>query len=397
MMGDIRKKTKNWPRVRFGDVVRLNTERVTDPLASGIERYVGLEHLTPDDLHIHSWGKVADGTTFTNLFKPGQVLFGKRRAYQRKVAVAEFEGVCSGDIYVFETKDPNVLLPEILPFICQTEGFYQHAVSTSAGSLSPRTNWTQLAGYEIPLPPLDEQRRIAELLWAVERVIVMHRMAIDNARNVQKSLFDNEIEKEMENKVKVIRMGELFVQNPESGYSPVSVDSKTGHYVLILSALSADGYKKGFLKPVEFTADVEKTKLRKGDFLISRSNTTELVGFVGIFDEDRDDISFPDTMMRLSLDETMINKQFLELFLLSKRGRRQIQGFAAGTSGSMKKINRSHLSSLKIPLISLEKQRLVTKLNMDCSKVISNMEARITKAIGLKTTILKKTLDIGDV
>jgi hypothetical protein len=80
-----------WPRVRFGDVVSLNTDRAADPLAAGIERFVGLEHIEPEDLRIRRWGQVADGTTFTNRFRPGHVLFGKRRAYQRKVAMAEFE------------------------------------------------------------------------------------------------------------------------------------------------------------------------------------------------------------------------------------------------------------------------------------------------------------------
>ena len=84
---------KGWTRVRFGDVVRLSSERCTDPVAAGIDRYVGLEHLEPGDLRIRSWGQVADGVTFTNRFCPGQVLFGKRRAYQRKVAVAEFDGI----------------------------------------------------------------------------------------------------------------------------------------------------------------------------------------------------------------------------------------------------------------------------------------------------------------
>ena len=160
---------------RFADVVHLNTSRLADPSASGIERFVGLEHITPENLHIRSWGLGADGTTFTSHFKPGQVLFGKRRAYQRKVAIAEFEGVCSGDIYVFESKDPNVLLPELLPFICQSEGFYQYAVTTSAGSLSPRTNWSHLANYELSLPPLDKQRRIADLLWAADNVVTNYQ------------------------------------------------------------------------------------------------------------------------------------------------------------------------------------------------------------------------------
>jgi type I restriction enzyme S subunit len=144
---------KGWPRVAFGDVVGLVRERSTHPASGGLKRYVGLEHLEPGE------GNVADGTTFTNVFRAGQVLFGKRRAYLRKVAVADFDGVCSGDIYVLEPKDRR-LLPELLPFVCQTDSFFQHAVGTSAGSLSPRTNWDSLASFEFALPPPEEQRRI---------------------------------------------------------------------------------------------------------------------------------------------------------------------------------------------------------------------------------------------
>ncbi len=150
-----------WTRLTFGDVVRLSTERSANPEAAGLERYIGLEHIDPGDLCIRRWGNVGDGTTFANVFRPGQVLFGKRRAYQRKVAVPDFSGVCSGDIYVFESKDCRRLLPQLLPFLCQTDAFFDHAIGTSAGSLSPRTNWKSLASYEFALPPLDEQYRIA--------------------------------------------------------------------------------------------------------------------------------------------------------------------------------------------------------------------------------------------
>lgn len=173
-----------WRRVKFGDVVRLSKARSQDPLADGIERYVGLEHLDPGDLRIRSWGNVADGVTFTSVFQSGQVLFGKRRAYQRKVAVADFSGVCSGDIYVLETKDAQVLLPELLPFICQTDAFFDHAVGTSAGSLSPRTNWTSLADFEFSLAPRNEQKRLVDLLIGTEQATE----ALENARNAAQTL-----------------------------------------------------------------------------------------------------------------------------------------------------------------------------------------------------------------
>ena len=159
-----------WTRVRFGDVVQNVSETERNPEAVGIERFIGLEHLEPESLHVREWGNVSDGTTFTRRCRSGQVLFGKRRAYQRKVAVAEFDAVVSGDIYVFTAKNER-LLPELLPFLCMSELFFQFAVETSSGSLSPRTNWKHLANYEFALPPLEHQRRIAEVLWAMDEVV----------------------------------------------------------------------------------------------------------------------------------------------------------------------------------------------------------------------------------
>lgn len=176
-----------WTRVAFGDVVRLSKARVADPEAAGIERVVGLEHIEPGDLRIRRWGDVADGTTFTTLFKPGQVLFGKRRAYQRKVAVADFEGVCSGDIYVLEPANDR-LMPELLPFLCQTDAFFDHAVGTSAGSLSPRTNWTSLASFEFLLPPIQEQARLLEALLAANEVRDGLGTVADSAAMTMRSL-----------------------------------------------------------------------------------------------------------------------------------------------------------------------------------------------------------------
>lgn len=179
-----------WRQVKFGDVVQLSKVRSQDPLADGIERYVGLEHLEPGDLRIRSWGNVSDGVTFTSVFKPGQVLFGKRRAYQRKVAVADFSGVCSSDIYVLETKDPKVLPAELLPFVCQADAFLEHAVGTSAGSLSPRTNWTSLADYVFALPPPTEIPRVIECLGALQEAINSLREARAEAHNQLQNIRD---------------------------------------------------------------------------------------------------------------------------------------------------------------------------------------------------------------
>ena len=182
-----RSPPSGWRRVRFGDVVRNVNENVRNPLDSELERFVGLDHIDPESLHIRRWGLIEEGITFTRKFAKGQVLFGKRRAYQRKVAVAEFDGICSGDILVFEPANAD-LLPELLPFIVQSDGFFEHALGTSAGSLSPRTKWKDLARYEFALPPKDEQRRIAEILWAADEAIEKQGQSIEASRSLKASL-----------------------------------------------------------------------------------------------------------------------------------------------------------------------------------------------------------------
>jgi type I restriction enzyme S subunit len=177
----IDKLPNGWTCVKFGDVVRNCNENSRDLESEGVERVVGLDHLDPGSLRLVRWDELAelpDGTTFTRKFRPRQVLFGKRRAYQRKVAVPDFAGVCSGDILVFEPADER-MLTDFLPYVVQSDGFFNHALGTSAGSLSPRTKWSELAKYEFALPPINEQQRIVEVLAGLNRLADSYRSAGD--------------------------------------------------------------------------------------------------------------------------------------------------------------------------------------------------------------------------
>ncbi|MBK6463014.1 MAG: restriction endonuclease subunit S [Myxococcales bacterium] len=150
-------------RVKFGDLAQCVNDRVDDPKAAGVERYVGLEHLDPGNLSICRWGTPDEVESTKLRFKPGDIIFGKRRAYQRKLAVADFEGICSAHAMVLRAK-PKAVLPEFLPFFMQSDLFMERAVAISVGSLSPTINWKTLAAEEFALPPLDEQRRLATVL-----------------------------------------------------------------------------------------------------------------------------------------------------------------------------------------------------------------------------------------
>ena len=304
-----------WRRVKFGDVVRLAKARSADPLADGIERYVGLEHLEPGDLRIRSWGNVADGVTFTSVFKPGQVLFGKRRAYQRKVAVADFSGVCSGDIYVLETKDPEVLLPELLPFICQTDAFFDHAVGTSAGSLSPRTNWTSLAEFSFVLPPTSEQRQLLNRLEcqnAVKHGIEdsLHKLAIARKAALMDAFRpDRGSMDKYPSHWQIKRVGQAGdVQLGQKRQPSVHEGDNVRPYLRVANVF--DGYIDfSDLMTMHFAErDLAKYELIPGDILLNEGQSRELVGRSAIFEQGPEGICFQMTLLRFRCHENLLPK-----------------------------------------------------------------------------------------
>jgi len=168
-MSELKFDKSTWKPVTFGDVVTEVRTTTKDPVADGIQRVVGLEHIESECIHLRNWASIEGETTFTKVFRKGQVLFGRRRAYLKKAALADFDGICSGDITVMKAKSD--LLPELLPFLVNNDKFFDYAVQHSAGGLSPRTKFKDLANYEFLLPPKDQQAKLAELLWAADAAV----------------------------------------------------------------------------------------------------------------------------------------------------------------------------------------------------------------------------------
>jgi type I restriction enzyme S subunit len=171
-------------KVKLGDVAReyKGTIKGNHTLPA-----VGLEHFTPGELVLEHWDVNADNT-FTKGFRKGQVLFGRRRAYLKKAAVAPFDGVCSGDIIVIEA-DPEKINPKLLPFIIQNDVLFDYAVGHSAGSLSPRVKWEDLREFEFELPELDKQDELVELLRASLKTKKAYQRLVKAADDLVKSQF----------------------------------------------------------------------------------------------------------------------------------------------------------------------------------------------------------------
>jgi type I restriction enzyme, S subunit len=187
-MSDMKLKP-NWKLVKFGDVVCQIKDRVTDIENCGLTEYTRGEHFESGNLHLIGRSKLGDGqhgSAFHMRFEPGDVLYVSRNPHLRKVAVADYEGICANTSYVFRANE-EYLLQELLPFIMQTEDFVEYTIQHKRGSTNFYLNPSDIEPYEFPLPPIDEQRRIAQLLWAADDTLEKHRLLKDKIQKLRDS------------------------------------------------------------------------------------------------------------------------------------------------------------------------------------------------------------------
>ena len=381
-----------WTWVRFGDVVKLNKVRCANPAAEGIERYVGLEHIEPEDLRLRSWGLVADGITFTNYFKPGQVLFGKRRAYQRKVAIADFEGVCSSDIYVFETKASKLLLPELLPFICQTNSFLEHAVGTSAGSLSPRTNWKQLADYKFKLPSLDEQKQLESLLQGLEKALWSIQNLVTQLDSLRKAYIVENFTALSDNSdistVKVsdagkVQMGRQRSPKYDLGIAPTP-------YLRVANIY--DGYvDTADVKSMDFVGkEFEQYRLHSGDVLLVEGHSSaEVVGRSTIYQNEVPNSCFQNTLIRFRPYEVSseFSHQYFRFCLYTGRFLRVAKQTTIAHLGA------SRFASMQFPIPTAFQERKIVNETRLIEDDLHIAQARRDKILELKRNIFNRVFE----
>ena len=171
--------------MKLGEIARESRETYSGD-KTGIP-IVGLEHLVSQELRFTDYDIDTDNT-FAKRFHKGQILVGRRRAYLKKAAIADFDGICSGDITVIEAI-PGKVDPMLLPFIIQNHRLFDYAISHSAGGLSPRVKWADLADYEFDLPSPEGQRRLADKLWAAYELKEAYKKMIAATDEMVKAQF----------------------------------------------------------------------------------------------------------------------------------------------------------------------------------------------------------------
>jgi type I restriction enzyme S subunit len=175
-----------WNLVKFGDIATHISKRV-EPSETDLNIYVGLEHIDPDNLKIKRHGVPGDVEGQKLLVRKGQIIFGKRRAYQRKLAVADWDCICSAHAMVLEENQTNILA-DFLPFFMQSDIFMNRAVAISEGSLSPTIKWKVLAQQEFLIPNKDNQRKLLKVLSKNSDTLILAQASLALLEKVKFSL-----------------------------------------------------------------------------------------------------------------------------------------------------------------------------------------------------------------
>lgn len=361
----------SWLTVHFDDIAMLVSETSKDPESEGLEKYVGLEHLTPKDIRITSWGNVSEGTTFTRKFQSGDVLFGRRRAYQKKAALAEFSGVCSGDILVFRAK-ADVILPELLPFVVQNDIFFEQAVKTSAGSLSPRTKFKDLAPLQITIPPKDKQESILRLFKKADDYIEKGKdMSASILQMVSSVLNERSGGIDSANRT---RFSALVKDKPQYGANEKAISYTHGPRYIRITDIDQNGNLREDSQVGINTESYEKYILHHNDLLLARSADP---GRSFLFDRKYGDCVFAGYLIRFVLDETKVDPRYVYLFTMTDSYWNQIKRL--NKKGTLSNINAQQYLSLELNVPDLNTQQKIIEEIDAILSIDRNIQSQMNK------------------
>ena len=358
-------------RYKLSEVVMRIKDKV-DKDNTELEYYIGGEHFDNGEICITKRGIIKESTigpAFHMRFKPGDVLLMSRNPHLRKAGVVDFEGICSDVSYVCRTRDENVLMQRFLPFIFQTDAFWKFAEENKGGSTNFFLNWSDFERYEFDLPPIEEQRRLTEILWAAQNAKLAYKELLRQTDELVKSQFielfgrpeDNNMGWDMgtiRDIVSDVRYGSSRQASSDGKYPYIRMNNITYGGELDLTDLKRINIPDN---------ELAKCTVRKGDVLFNRTNSKELVGKTCLYDRD-ETMVLAGFVIRVRMNEKA-TPEFLVQYMNLPYMKELLLSMCKAACGQAN-INAQELQNIPIyiPPIDIQKRFIVLKQQTDKSK-----------------------------
>lgn len=377
-----------WKTLKFSDFAENIVEKVF-PKDSGLEHYIGLEHLDSGSLHIKRFGETASLVGDKLKIYKGDLIFAKRNAYLKRVAIADFDAVASAHSLVLRAKSENVL-PEFLPFFMLSETFWEKAIEISVGSLSPTINWKALAKQEFLLPPKDQQVQLTELLWAMDDMVVEN----DNQLNRFEVFFHSWLNSEINIRRNWNRKPLYHVAKIQTGIAK-NENLKEENDTVELPYIRVANVQDGYLDLAEIKSifvrekDVERFSLQEGDLLLTEGGDFDKLGRGYVWHNEIKNCLHQNHIFAVRADKKYLLPMFLSLVTRSKYGKQYFLSCAKKTS-NLASINSTQLKEFRVFVPTLSEQEAILERMKAINSTYELMQKNKLFLINLQKSLINQ-------
>jgi type I restriction enzyme S subunit len=393
----------SWVPAQLKDLAEEISERVDNPSKSGHDRFVGLDNFVSGDLKIKNWSDTENLVSSAKAFKAEDILFARRNAYLRRASLVDFDGICSGDAFVLRENHKHII-PGFLTFILNSNKLWDFANANAAGTMSKRVKWRDLGNFQLLLPPKDQQVKLAELLWAGDKVLSTYDNMLASLESLKITFLSSQINPTVSKENlqysplgyiskdwRLVPIEDLAEVN--YGISEAVASNKdprigcpiiTGSNITLEGALSTQNI---VYYPLPEKAEF---RLQHGDLLFNwRSGSPAHVGKTAYFDLNGD-YTFASFLLRIRTKEELLPRfGFYLLNYLRKTGY-----FMTEMSQQINfKMNANIFRQLVIPIPSVEQQRIITKKLEQISDIHEHYQQIKSTFQKIQSLVINKIFD----
>ncbi|MBD5467985.1 MAG: restriction endonuclease subunit S [Lachnospiraceae bacterium] len=341
------------PKYKFSDIAINSTEK-KKPVEEDKYTYIGLEHLDSGTLTVSRWGADVAPIGEKLIMKKGDVLFGKRRAYQKKVGIAPFDGIFSAHGMVLRPKE-KVVTKEYFPLFISSDYFLDKAIQISVGSLSPTINWKDLQNLEFEIPSIEEQQRVAPVIWAA----IDTKNAYNKLLHETDELIKSQFIEMFGNITDRASIESISVNGPQNGFYRKDDGSAPNTHIVKMKELFANeciADETSFDMVNMSSVEQKRFALTSADLLFGRrSLVVEGAGKCRRVGDVKIPLAFESSLLRITLDTTRILPRYVQVWFETDEGKQAIASIRAVTT--IAGIKGSDLKKIKLPVPPLEQQK----------------------------------------